>query len=171
MNLLEDLAKALSDTGAEPVHLTVANMAGTFDVIALASNGGRVEGFPIPPELHHGITCVAKKRNLSPAWMHASFSMIVAQEKLPEDFFAEEDQIDHGPVLRVSRLGRAGLKYLALFEAVHRASSPALEELKKLELKPSELLKITRWVRTEGILENRHGYRLTEVLSALTPET
>ncbi|MDB0056268.1 hypothetical protein N9F36_04115 [Akkermansiaceae bacterium] len=165
--LFEDLGEALTESGADPVHLIVAEVAGSFDVIALSANDAREDSFPLPAELYHGIIMVAEKRKLGATWMHASFSMVVAQEKLPEDFFEEKEVAEHGSLLRVSRIGRPGLKYLALFEAVHRENSTALDELKNLALDQRELLKVTRWFRTEGILENRHGTRLTEVLCTL----
>ena len=167
-DLLQDLSEALAETGADPIHVIIAEMAGAFDVIAIARNEGHQEGFPLAPELHHGIIMVAEKRKLSATWMHASFSMVVAQEKLPADFFEAGQETDHGKALRVTSLSRAGLKYLALFEAVHRESAAALEQLKNLALSQSELLKVTRWLRTEGLLENRHGDRLTEVLCQLS---
>ena len=167
-DLLQDLGEALVETGADPIHVIVAEMAGSFDVIAVAVNYGHQDGFPLSPELHHGVIMVAEKRQLGPTWMHASFSMVVAQEKLPEDFFEGGQEAEHGELLRVTHLSRSGQKYLAIFEAVHRENSTALEELKALKLSQTELLKVTRWLRTEGILENRHGSRLTEVICALT---
>ncbi|MDB4804817.1 hypothetical protein OAG96_02975, partial [Akkermansiaceae bacterium] len=115
--LFEDLGEALTESGADPVHLIVAEVAGSFDVIALSANDAREDSFPLPAELYHGIIMVAEKRKLGATWMHASFSMVVAQEKLPEDFFEEKEVAEHGSLLRVSRIGRPGLKYLALFEA------------------------------------------------------
>jgi hypothetical protein len=168
MNHLSQLGAALEKSKASPLRLIVAEMAGSFDVIAIEENGNIAEGFPLPSDLQEGIFSIAEAEQLSPTWMHASFSMIVTPGQLPDDL--QEDQSTHhfGEKLEIRLLGRSGLKYLAIFEAVHRQNESALSLLKDLQLSALELLKITQWLRTERILENRHGDRLTEVITSLS---
>ncbi|MDE0861562.1 MAG: hypothetical protein OSA93_15470 [Akkermansiaceae bacterium] len=167
MNHLSQLGAALEQAEVPRLRLIVAEMAGSFDVIALEENGDVAEAFPLPSALQEGIFSIAETEQLSPTWMHASFSMVVTPKQLPDDL--QEGQSTHhfGEKLEVQLLGRSGLKYLAIFEAVHRQNESALNLLKDLQLSALELLKITQWLRTERILENRHGDRLTEVITSL----
>ena len=115
--LLDDLGKTLATQGGSHSHLVIAEIANTHEVIAIGLQGARQEGFPLPPDLYQAIIEIAEKRALPITWMQASFSMIVPQEKLPLDFFDDEQTTTHHG-LSIHHLGRSGLKYLALFEAV-----------------------------------------------------
>lgn len=145
---LEELAGRLSD----PTHLLVWWKGGKFEVVAVKDEEW-LDAFPLPGPVQEA---AAEARMI----LDTTTAVRLQIEKMPSDFWEDLEEVRYGSHLRVSLLGRAGRKYLEVFQAVRTGSSGAT-----MTLRSEELLQVTRWLREEGLFDHRSGDALMKVLA------
>lgn len=145
---LEKLAGRLS----EPAHLLVWWKGGEFEVVAV-KDGKWLDAFPLPGPVQEA---AADAQMILDTTTAARLEI----EKMPSDFWEDLEECQYGAHLCVTLLGRAGRKYLEVFQAVRTASSEA-----SMILRSDELLQVTRWFREEGLFDHRSGDVLMKVLA------
>ncbi len=145
---LEKLAGRLSD----PAHLLVWWKGGEFEVVAV-KDGEWLDAFPLPGSVQEA---AAEAQMILDTTTAARLEI----GKMPSDFWEELEEFQYGAHLCVTLLGRAGSKYLEVFQAVRTGASRAT-----MTLRSEELLQVTRWLREEGLFDHRSGDTLMKVLA------
>jgi hypothetical protein len=135
-----------------PAHLLVWAREDAFEVVAVR-RGEWMDAFPLPLE----IQSAAAEAGLI---LDTRTAARLEFDKIPDDFWDEIEEVEYGKKLTVSVLGRPGRKYLEVYRGVSSG-----EITNDLRLYDGELLKVTRWLREQGLFDHRQGDQLMEVLA------
>lgn len=165
----EDALECLGELLDEEAHLVICDEQSSLDeVIAVKQDGEFLDAFPLPMEVQGAAIEVAEKLSIAPNWLDITTAGRLELGQLPNDFWEGVEERLLGGNLTVTFLGRAGKKYLHFYRAVREEGKGDLSDLKGLALKPTELARVTQWIRVEGLFDHRSGEAIMEILSELS---
>ncbi len=161
--------KKMAENLEEEIHLVLWREGARLEVVALSTgeHGASFDdAFPLPLAVQ---AAAAEAEMILDTRTAARLEIA----NLPEDCWEGMEELRYGECLRVSMLGRAGRKYLALYRAVRESRDDAggaggdVEALRDLELSEAELLKMSRWLRAESLFNHQSGDVMMQVLTWL----
>jgi len=176
------LGEVLENRRATPCHLVVCGGAAlratefvtrvTKDVDVLAFRG-EVDGeigaaWPLPEDLLKAVAEVAVELGLPATWLNASTWLLIGPlERLPAEVWSELREINYGPCLTISYVGRAGQIPLKMCAALDRREPRDLDDLRALAPTAEECRRAVLWIRQAGLPDAGWQSRLDEILEFL----